>query len=199
MGLFQWRRGESLWRFAPKSVAAIALLALVVGGIQVIRATKPPVGSDSDADFQLSIEASRPVYAEHQEVRLTTTLTYTGPEPSVTVSGPGIIAFSEAREGGMVIGPFVNGDWCRPPRHALPSAVTLERDVPHEFPFYKSGSWGAEDPTADFLRDFFSDLDTLTLPSGTWRVTAHSDFSRSIHCAEPTVHLEAHVTIEVMP
>ena len=187
-------------RFGRHVVAAIALLALVIFDIQAIRANTPPVGSDSDGDFTLSIRASRPGYTEGQEIILTTTLTYTGPEPSVTVSGPGIIAFSEAREGGLVIGPFVNADWCRSPRHPFPSAVSLERDIPHAFAFGKSGSYGPEDPDADFLREFFSDLDTLTLPPGTWRITAHSDFSRSQECAEPTtVHLEAGVTIEVEP
>ena len=198
MGLPQQRRLGFLRRFAPHAVAAIALLAIAIFGIQAL-ANAPPSGSDSDSDFTLSITASRATYAEGEEVLLTTTLTYSGPEPSVTVSGPGIIAFSEAREGGPVIGPSSNADWCRPPRHPSPSVMTLERRVPHAFAFHKSGWWGPDDPNADLMEAFFSDLDTLTLPAGTWRITAHSDFSISPNCAEPTVHLAANLTVVVAP
>ena len=149
--------------------AAVASLSTIgrfgpaaTGGIPVVSAVR-------DGPFELTITSTRSSYALGELVDVSASLTYRGPDGSVSIAhGLGSpMAFGVVER---VNGLFLTPAW----RQSCERSV-LERDVPLVRPFAKSGSFSGDNPAASNAASFFGDP-TLELPAGTWHLYVVADF-----------------------
>jgi len=167
----------------PTPVAPSAPSALESAAVRQARA------ETVEGNFRLAINAGRATYQAGEPIEMEAALTYGGPEPEVRVwgSGSGVVHFAiEQVNGPLAMGPAATDD-CVPHQ--------MLRGQPTAVPFTKSGGFSADDPDADFWRDFFTDPQ-LRLPAGQWRVIAKASFLGP-DCSLPETALDAGVTITV--
>lgn len=172
------RPGSTSRRFAVGALAplVIVLVATVAASLSHIGPFAPtatgggPVMSTvRDGPFELTITSAKSRYAPGETLEVTGSLTYRGPEGSVTIAhGHGSpMAFGVIER---VNGLFLTPAW----RQSCEQSV-LQRDVPLVRPFAKSGSFSGDDPAASGAEGFFTDP-TLELPMGTWHLYVVADF-----------------------
>lgn len=139
----------------------------------------------------MEFSTSSASYAENEPVLASARLIYDGPDETASLSGTGsgAILFSiEQLDGDLDQSAFQHDD-CKP--YELPA------DRPIELPFSKSGALDADDPRAQFWRDFFAEPE-LRLPAGHYRLTATVPLSAGSGCAQPPLDLTASVEISVV-
>ncbi len=173
------RPGSTSRRFAVGALAplvAVVVVAIVAASLSRIgpfapAATggTPVVAAVRDGPFELTITSAKSRYALREPVEVTASLTYQGPEGSVSIAhGLGSpMAFGVIER---VDGLFLVPAW----RQSCEPSV-LVRDVPLERPFAKSGSFSGDNPAASNAEGFFEDP-TLVLPAGTWHLYVVADF-----------------------
>ncbi|HWP62851.1 MAG TPA: hypothetical protein VNO86_05220 [Candidatus Binatia bacterium] len=143
-----------------------------------------------DEAFELVLRLPRLDWAEGEPIEVEAQLTYTGPQPTVVVSGSGsgLVLFGLEQVGGPIrIGGAATSD-CVP--------RTLERGIPLVVPYQKSGAFSNDDPKAAWYRAFFADP-LLRLPAGRWRLTASADFFTGPPCGGDRHTLEVGVELVV--
>lgn len=129
----------------------------------------PVVDVVREGPFELAIESAKSRYAPSEPVDVKASLTYRGPERSVSIAhGDGSpMAFGVIeRVEGLFLTPAWRGS-CEP--------SVLERNVPLVRPFARSGSFSGDNPAATDAAGFFADP-TLELPAGTWHLYVVADF-----------------------
>lgn len=172
------RPGSTSRRFAVGAFTplVVVVVATVIASLSHIGPFAPAATSNTpvvttvrDGPFELTITSPKSRYELREPIGVTASLTFRGPEGSVSIAhGHGSpMAFGVIeRVGGL----FLTPGW----RQSCEPSV-LERDVPLERPFAKSGSFSGDDPAASNAEGFFKDP-TLVLPAGTWHLYVVADF-----------------------
>lgn len=153
----------------------------------------PLVGAeDGDAQFKLTIEADQDRYRAGQQLRVTSTLRYLGPNAGIVVSGSGtgLVLFAIQRDDPPLQTEPAGTSDCR--RYEVPAGIAVEH------PFSKTGGWSEDDPNAGFYRAYFSSPD-LRLPAGNWTISASTNFNEGADCTGPLHNLTASVKVTVEP
>ncbi|MEK6720256.1 MAG: hypothetical protein AABZ33_06235 [Chloroflexota bacterium] len=142
-----------------------------------------------DGRFRLVLELPKTVWTTEESISGEARLEYAGPAATrLHGSGSGLISFG-AREG-------LGTRWLTPGWDTTCAAYEISRDRPQVSPLTKSGAWGADDPNADFYREFFADP-LYRLPAGEWYITAYASFSEG-DCGVPAHELEMTIRIRVV-
>jgi hypothetical protein len=153
----------------------------------------PPVSEeDGDAQFKLTIEADQDRYRAGQQLHVTSTLRYLGPNAGIVVSGSGtgLVLFAIRRDDPPLQTEPAGTSDCR--RYEVPAGIAVER------PFIKTGGWSEDEPNAAFYRAYFSSPD-VRLPAGNWTVSAFANFNEGADCTGPVHNLTASVAVIVEP
>jgi hypothetical protein len=121
--------------------------------------------------FSLSMTLDHDRYRAGQPIRVTTTLSYGGPEAKAmlwTNSSPGLVGFDVVQQDGPLSMPGGGTSDC--------VAVSMAKGQAHAVAFSKIGGWSNDDPYAAFYDSYYHDPQ-LRLSAGTWRISAKSGFS----------------------
>jgi hypothetical protein len=190
------RRAVGLAGLAP--ILAVITIGTVVASLAHIgpfaTGSSQPNGAVSattrSGDFVLQIDSARARYAAGEQISVGAGLTYGGPTPSIVVghAGSGPIAFG-------IVEP-INGLVLEPSWRLSCSTRSVERGVPIEKQFAKSGGFDGADPSARAYASFFADSQ-LRLPAGTWHLYAVAQFSIG-ECGPDPIEMRAEITIEVV-
>lgn len=179
-------------RAALAGLLGALTIAIVIGGwLLVPRPSTAPVGRATDGPFTLQIQSAKAVYAEREPIDLSATLTYNGPEASVTIShGHGSpIAFG-------IVEP-VNGIQLSPSWLTSCESSTLERGIALTRAFAKSGGETSGASPGPSVVAFMADP-TVRLPAGVWHVFVQAEFSEGPTCGVSHGHdMRAEVVVEV--
>lgn len=141
--------------------------------------------------FRLELRTDRTTYAEGESIVVSTTLTYLGPDKSVTLYHPDpMVTFDVVELTGHRTMTGAYRDIC------LQTVVT--RGQPISIPFVKGAGWTADDPNAAFYQEWIADPE-LHLPVGTWNVLAEGQFSLG-GCGTPiSIGQKLTVTVTLPP
>jgi hypothetical protein len=166
-------RGRSLDALGPL-VLVVAVGTLLAGLAHIGPfATGPNTSAVSvtttDGSFDLTLTSAKSRYAPGEPIDVKAALTYGGQAASISIAhGHGSpMAFGVVER---VDGLFLTPAWRQSCERSM-----LERGVPLERPFAKSGSFSGDDPAATDAASFFADP-TLVLPVGTWHLYVVADF-----------------------
>ncbi len=192
-----WLRGSLMGLGAA---AVLLLVAFLASG--PFAADRTPSATDAPAavpsggqlvtveqdGFRLELWTDRKRYTTDEPISIAATLTYLGPEDSVTLYHPDpILTFLlNEQSGTRSMGGGVD-DVCR--------QTVVRRDEPISIPYTKSAAWTPDDPNAAFYQEWMNDPQ-LYLPSGTWTVVADGQFSISA-CGGRDVSIGQKVDISV--
>lgn len=176
--------------------ARTSAAAAPVGTASASSAASVPITDvTDDGTFQLSIRADSDRYEPDQPMTITATITYLGPEASIDVrTGGAIVWFGIEEVGGTRrIDPVLFASCGR---------ATYQRDVSVTYPFDKSAAINPSDPNVAFVRQFMGIVDNrpdpvVTLPTGTWRISASTYLSEDSTCTESGHTLTTSVTVSV--
>lgn len=164
-------------------IALAVLVAVAVVGYRAL-SSRAYSARAADGPFVLEISSPQSGYAAGEAIPISATLTYTGPEATVTVS-----------HALQVIGFGVDGflDGSVRPIFAFKCASTqLQRGESLTVGFAKTGATMTPDPSFDaFMAD-----PMLRLPPGTWHVYADAEFSEG-GCGQPGHQIRAEIVITV--
>ena len=143
-----------------------------------------------DDRFELVLESTKVRWSAGEPIHLRATLRYIGSETGVdyAASGGGPIAFSLREIGGTRVVDYVRTADCRP--------YTIATDEPLVVPYQKSGGFSPGEPNEAFLRAFLADP-VLSLPAGSWEVTADMELYVPTCERDTDVHLSAALTLIV--
>ena len=178
------------------SVNRLAALALVVAGVTgcaAVPSQSPWQVSDADrdADWSLTVGSPRSHWDAEETILVRAVLRYIGPGDGTSFfgSGSGPLFFDLTEIGGTrALGGGGTSD-CKP--------YQIRADAPMVVSFGKAGGYSADDPNAEFYRQYFSDPD-LHLPPGRWILGTRAVFSMPPDCGDGrTVSLAASVTLTV--
>jgi hypothetical protein len=175
-------------------VIAILIVASGCGAPLETSETPPSLGplegEAREAGFRLSVRAEEGRVRTGDEIHVTATFGHDRDrDVTLSGSGSGVVFFSVTRvEDGLTSGPPAHTDDCV--IHVIPAGE------PVTVPFAKSGGFSPEDPNADFLALYFSDL-ALSLPAGTWRIEATSSARVGEGCTGDLLELAASVEVRV--
>jgi hypothetical protein len=161
--------------------------------------TLPPVpavaveGNNADSQFEIRIRAESATYRSGDAIQINAWLTYLGPkgQEQLAGSGDGLVGFSwEEQVGRRRQGAI----W-----HSSCATYSIDRAQPLAVRFIKTGSYSADDPDADYWRQFFADP-VFRLSVGRYRIHAETNFSIG-DCGHrgSDHHLDAPVDILVLP
>ncbi len=175
-----WLRGSLMGLGAA---AVLLLVAFLASG--PFAADRTPSATDAPAavpsggqlvtveqdGFRLELWTDRKTYITDEPISIAATLTYIGPEDSVTLYHPDpLLTFLlNEQSGTRSMGGGVD-DVCR--------QTVARRDEPISIPYTKSAAWTSDDPNAAFYREWMKDP-VLHLPAGDWTVVAGGQFSVS--------------------
>lgn len=161
-----------------------ALVATVaVAGCQAV-VPSPQPSRVIDGPFTLAITSTKLEYLADEPIHVSATLTYTGPDTSVTVGhAQPMIGFGVER--------LLNGN-VRPAWYQSCGLTELRRGEPLTVPFAKMGATVSPDPS---FNAFMADP-VLRLPPGVWHVYAEAAFSEG-DC-KPGRDIRAEIVITVV-
>jgi WD40-like Beta Propeller Repeat len=200
----QQRRVRPVWlRGALLGVGAAAILLLVTF-VVAGSLGRPPASSGSSSPsptasgqmavieeqgLRLELRTDRTTYTEDEPISVSATLTYLGPEQSVTLyHGNPMITFDLVELSGQRVMMGTVDAVCR--------QTVATRGQPISIPFVKGASWTADDPNAAFYQDWIADP-VLQLPVGSWNVLAEGQFSLD-GCGNP-INIGQKLTVTVTP
>jgi hypothetical protein len=185
--------GEPEYR--PEAEIAITVEAAPNSSTEPPAPTELPNSPQSvtvrDGVFELTIRSDKMHYASGEPIDVTVALTYWGNEPSIETFGSGGGRFFRAIRqlgGDLEMEGLLTAD-CRPQGE-------LMRGQPVEAPWGKSVAYAADDPNADFYREWFRDP-TLWLPAGTWTFTVSTSFAVGQGCGPAASQLSVSLTVVV--
>lgn len=140
--------------------------------------------------FELTLEADQRVYTAGEPIDLWAELRYQGDLERVELSGYALITGASYDQ--------VDGDLRMPSVHPVPCMpLELRRDEPYRQPGGKGLSYSADDPNADFYRDWADDP-VLWLPVGTWQISVGSGFTVGAACTGEDLDLSASIVVSVV-
>ena len=176
----------------PRAAKALLLTALSLSACSSGDPGQPPrvAAVDRQGPFSLTMTVERTLYQVDEPIDAVATFAYSGPKAweELSGSGSGPILFGiEQRDG-----PIDNGFW----QHDDCKRHVLERDGPLIQAFQKGAAFGADDPMADFWRDYVADP-ILRLPAGHYRLTALVALAVGQGCGGPPLDLRASVEVTV--
>lgn len=183
-------------RLAPAMAGlTVAVMAIFLIVVALPPAAQAPPASNSisatarQGDFILTITASRPEYRGGDPIDVEAVFEYQGPKPAVGLSGATqLIGFGIEQQGGSIRNGPVWRTACKP--------YLVQRGVPIETQFTKSGDFSESEPDAAFWRAYFGDP-VLRLPAGTWRVFVVAQYGTE-GCGSST-ELTASIVLQVQP
>jgi len=149
----------------------------------------PFSASHTSNDFVLSLFADQRIYKETDTIQIWATLEYIGDYDEITIwHGIPSIIFTITdgntfNMGGAVVEVLVE--------------TVLQRGEVYRFEFQKSGGWSADDPDADFWRNFFAQ-DDLRLPAGEYTIAVIGGFSLTERMMDSPSGLRAELNISVV-
>ncbi|WP_308636405.1 hypothetical protein [Paenibacillus silvisoli] len=133
--------------------------------------------------FEMKLNIAKTTFSKDEPIVYSTSLTYIGNQDSITIWG-----------GQTYIGFTITDG----KKFHMDGAMTtkLQKGVTTEYPFYKSGGYGADDPDADFWHDFYKEKE-LRLPPGKYLITAGCVFSLDESVVDSHYDGEVYTTITV--
>ncbi len=118
--------------------------------------------STKDDIFELKMYIDKNTYTQDQVIKCYATLEYIGEEDSITVySADPLVGFSIKDD------KYFDGEYNA---WTILKTTTLEKGEIVRFDYAKSGGWSAEDPNADFYKNFYSEKE-LILPIGKYEIS----------------------------
>jgi len=159
-------------RSAVASIAATTVaVAIVVAGLALRPAANngaagPVIDRAEDGMFRLALVTPHGRYGPGAPIEPVASLTYVGPDRSILIGHDMSPVQFRIEEVG---GPRSMGGGSR----LVCASTNLERGVALDVPFEKAGS-PTDDPASGFDRAWYEDR-TLSLPVGTWRISASID------------------------
>ncbi|MCR2805803.1 hypothetical protein [Paenibacillus soyae] len=188
-------------RRLPRLLAAAMLIILLSAcgsdKTEEPMGTMPPALAEKMAEpklvhkddlFEMKLNIGRTEFKTGEPIELSASLTYIGEEESITVWGPGtrvVFAITDGKDFDM------------------DGATTLElashelaRGETFEYPFEKSGGFGADDPDAAFWKKFYAEKE-LRLPAGTYLISAVCNFSLTEEVVDSDYRGEVYTTVTV--
>lgn len=154
--------------------ALTAALAIVVVALALRPATPgigtagPVAAAAEDGMFRLELTTPRDTYEPGYAIAPVARVTYLGPDPAIAVNhSHSQLVFQVDEVGGS---RRMEGG-----SRASCESTNLVKGQPLDIPFGKSGS-ATDHPATGFDQAWYEDP-TLTLPIGTWRITANMDFA----------------------
>lgn len=149
---------------------------------------EPPIATESDENFRITIQADKPRYEADEPILITTSLAYIGTEATtVTGAAGGLVGFVIEQLDGPIDAGGARDEAC--------VRYDFRRGDVESVEFQKSGAYSPDDPMADFWRRFYKDP-RLRLPMGTYRITAQAHYGPS-ECGE-TEQVATSIVIEVV-
>jgi hypothetical protein len=178
--------------FGLGSAAIAVALAAFIGFGQRTPATGPSPVTDvvTKDGLSLALELRKTTYRANEPITAEATLTYTGAESSIVISGSSIVVFSVVDVSGTRDIGGGSDLSCQ--------SKTFVRNTPTRYQFAKSGGWSADDKNAAFYEAFFGDP-LFRLPEGIWDVQAIAEFTRGTDCSPNPLRMVASVRIVVGP
>ena len=143
-------------------------------------------------DFIMTLNADRHTYNTADIIRIWGTLEYIGENDSIRIwHGCPFMVFSISGGGEIDFTYIVSGEIAA----VLVSSV-LERGRVYHFEYQKSGGFSANDPNAEFWRNWFSEEDLL-LPAGEYSIILIGAFSLTERILGSESGLRVELTIVV--
>jgi hypothetical protein len=173
-----WVRGSVMGLGAAAALLLVAFLANgPFGGNRTPSGTEAPAAVPSggqlvtvvEGDFRLELWTDRKTYTTDDPISIAATLTYIGPEASVTLyhADPMLTFLLNEQAGTRSMGGGVD-DVCQQTVARRNEAITI--------PYTKSAAWTPDDPNAAFYQAWMRDP-VLRLPAGTWTVVVLGEAS----------------------
>jgi hypothetical protein len=193
-----WLRGSLMGLGAA---AALLLVAFLASG--PFAANRTPSATDASAavpsggqlvsveqdGFRLELWTDRTSYTAGEPISIGATLTYIGPDDSVTLYHPDpMVTFDLVELGGSRSMGGAVRDVCAP--------TVVNKGEPIQIPYTKSAAWTGEDPNATFYQAWIQDP-LLHLPAGSWNVLVQGQF-RLGDCGQP-LDIGTKLTVTVTP
>jgi hypothetical protein len=175
------------------SIGAMTAALLVIVAALALRPSAGPAANgpvdarSEDGMFRLELTTPRGEYVPGYPIAPVASLTYLGPDGTVSVHFDTAAVQFRVEEVG---GSRVAGGGSR----LICASTNLVKDSPLDVPFAKAGS-PTDDPTAGFDQAWYLDR-TLTLPVGTWRIVASIDLG--VDGCAPSHHLTVSNVIHVV-
>jgi hypothetical protein len=156
-------------------------------------ASNPPAASEQSANsagngFEMNLFSDQEVYKSTDKIQIWATLEYMGDGDTVKIwHGNPYVVFS-ITDGKDFSSGYIVQD--------ILASTILDRGELYSFDYQKSGGWGADDPSAAFWENFYSEKD-LMLPAGEYTVTASGAFSLNGNMAGSRSALSCKLEIKV--
>lgn len=118
--------------------------------------------------FELELYSDKTAYNTTDKIKIWATLKYIGPDDQITIwHGDPYISFYISDGKDFDIGGIV---------HTVLRSTKLDKDKLYQFEYSKNGGYSADDPKADFWKEFYAEKD-LYLPEGEYTVKVCTAFS----------------------
>ena len=145
-----------------RSVVVVLAIALAAAACSSAQSTTQTA---TDGTFEVGVSVAPGTHHAADALDIVATLTYQGPQPSITVDGgdQGLVWFSfKQLDGSLAMDGGVSRLICSP-------STTMARGSSASFRPAKSVGYGADDPNAAFYSRWASDAE-LHLPAGRWQI-----------------------------
>jgi hypothetical protein len=181
-----WVQRRTGFGAAVPALAVLAVAALLAGALKVgpsspaatgsgsqtppvaesLDSEPAPVATDRDGDFELTLRAGKARYTSDEPIDVSASLTYLGSLASIEIDhdsgGPILFGIREKVFGQIDVTP-VSLLMCR--------RTTLDRNLPLQVSFKKSGGFSGDSPDAKRFKAWILDP-AFHLPVGTWHLYA---------------------------
>ncbi|MBP3964671.1 hypothetical protein [Paenibacillus lignilyticus] len=138
--------------------------------------------------FEMKLNIAKTTFAKDEPIVYSASLTYIGEGDSITIwGGHTYIGFT------VTDGKKFNMEGANTSELV---ATKLVKGKTTEYPFFKSGGYGADDPDAGFWRTFYAEKE-LRLPPGTYYISAVCSFSLTEEVVDSHYNGEVYTTITV--
>lgn len=120
----------------------------------------------SDGTFEISVYTDKDVYGKDEAVLCWAVVEFIGEGDGVTIySSDPLVGF------GIKDGKYFDGGYAV---NDVLITTEFKKDEPETYEYSKSGGWSAEDPNAEFYKEFYAEKE-LILPSGEYEISATID------------------------
>lgn len=138
--------------------------------------------------FEMKLNIAKTNFKVGEPIVYSASLNYIGDNKSIIIWGGHTYILFSVTDGKKITMEGVNT--------AELTATKLNQREKHEYPFFKSGGYSANDPDAGFWKKFYEEKD-LILPAGTYLITVRSDFSLTEKVIDSHYNGEVYTTITV--
>ncbi|RAP73621.1 hypothetical protein [Paenibacillus montanisoli] len=138
--------------------------------------------------FEMKLNIAKTTFAQDEPIVYSTSLTYIGEQDSITIWGGRTYIGFNISDGKTFRMEGANTSEL--------ASTKLAKGVTTEYPFFKSGGFGADDPDAEFWREFYAEKE-LRLPPGNYLISAFCDFSLDESVVDSRYNGEVYTMITV--